>query len=133
MTNSEINTAVAEKIMGWTLTEEKDMRVAKVHMDYNADAGNTLTSRFLEPIPNFAEDMNCAVEAWTELWKKNPHDHNSVTLSIIAGKTFVFYLGGVEDLMPFKSQIAETPAKAICLAMLEAVKPSNTFAHQQTD
>jgi hypothetical protein len=110
MTNEEINRLVAEKVMGYQTKAYGFGKDAQVlcwkTQDKNEDG-------FL--LPNYAEDMNAALGALRKL-QENREGFDSIYLVYHRDEVGAGFVG--TEYTPF----AETEARALCLAMLEAVK-----------
>ena len=121
MSNDQINRAVAEKVMGW-------------HFEKQGQADHWHDGKGFVSFHRtyFLDDLNCAFEAWREFMK------TKTTEDILPQITFKYGDEGICCFITRKTLVgdsdflesvfyegkADTEAKALCLAMLEAVEES---------
>ena len=114
----ELNTTVAEKIMGWECFEEKID--GSVHRKYKTPSGHIRTEK---DIPSYAEDLR---EAWHVVTQMLGNDWQFVLTAHEGGwggdiKVIVEFRCRFQTREPGGAEAATLPL-AICYAALDAVE-----------
>jgi hypothetical protein len=113
MTNEQINKAIAEKVMGWEVRRVSRGRgMYRFYFDEN--------DRKVDA--NFTYDLNAAFEAWRKFEPTFEDAGYRTAFDGLGNVTVVIFKYG----STFETEICKdlSPAKALCLAILAALKES---------
>ena len=115
MTNGEMNTFIAEKVHGWH-KERIEFGVGKRWIWFDASGEKQISVRSYSPATNVAQ----AIEA-AKVWRGQDAASRSWVVRSPCDGIEAFYVATLGILTTAKCAGAETPALAICDALVKAV------------